>query len=470
MRRTASAYLIATLGVGAIAALRVALRPWLGEASLFLVFIPPVLAAAALGGAAPALLATCLSVIGAYATGWAAGAAPDPASTTIFAAIGAALAAAGAEMAHARRRAAARSDELREREAHLQRILDTVPDALIVTDERGLVQSFSPAAERTFGWTPAEVIGRDVGMLSPEASGGAWREAGGGARVVTGLRRDGASFPIELSVGEIRVAGRRFFSGFARDLSERQAAEARLQALQAELAHVARLMAMGEMASALAHELNQPLSAIANYLKGARRLLDRGEAADRPRLCEALAKAGDQAIRAGEVIRGLRGFVRPGEAERCAQSLGRLIEEASALALVGAGPPGLRLSIDIDPGAEPVLADRVQIQQVVVNLMRNAVEAMRGLEHRELRVRAAAHGDGLAVISVSDTGAGISERARGRLFEPFATTKPDGMGVGLSICRTIVEAHGGSIWASNNPGAGATFAFTLPLAEALADA
>jgi two-component system sensor kinase FixL len=480
-RRSVAAYLIAGVGVAAAAALRFALQPYLGEQSLLLLFIPPVLAATALGGAAPALLATALSTAAALALGRAGGAAVDAASVALFVAVSLGLAIGGEAMARERARAAARSQELREREAHLQSILDTAPEAVVVIDERGLMQSFSAAAERLFGWAPPEVIGRNVNMLMPspyreahDAYLGRYRRTGerriiGIGRVVVGLRRDGSTFPMELSVGEIKVASQRFFTGFVRDLTERQQTEARLQELQSELVHVSRLTAMGEMASALAHELNQPLSAIANYLRGSRRLLEKGDPADLPRLAEALDKAADQALRAGDVIRRLRDFIGRGETERRIESVSKLIEEASALALVGVKQLGVRVTMQFDPSADLVLADRVQIQQVVINLLRNAVDAMRGAELADLKVRAAARGDGFTVVSVSDTGSGLSEEVKSRLFEPFMTTKKEGMGVGLSICRTIVEAHGGSIWASNNQGPGATFAFTLPLAEAPAD-
>jgi two-component system sensor kinase FixL len=344
------------------------------------------------------------------------------------------------------------------------------------------MQSFSAAAERLFGWGQDDVIGRNVDMLMPSP----YREAHdsylarylatgerriiGIGRVVVGQRRDGSTFPMELSVGEIRVARHRFFTGFVRDLTERQETDARLQELQSELVHVSRLTAMGEMASALAHELNQPLSAIANYLRGSRRLLEKGDPADLPRLAEALEKAGDQALRAGDVIHRLRDFIGRGETERRIESISKLIEEASALALVGVKELGVRVTMQFDPRADLVLADRVQIQQVVINLLRNAVDAMRGVRNGELTVRAANQGDGFTLVTVSDTGSGMSDEVMGRLFEPFMTTKKEGMGVGLSICRTIVEAHGGSIWAENNEGAGATFAFTLPLADVTADA
>jgi two-component system sensor kinase FixL len=219
------------------------------------------------------------------------------------------------------------------------------------------------------------------------------------------------------------------------------------------------------MASALAHELNQPLSAIANYLRGSEQLLEE-ETIDRAVLKEALQKAGGQALRAGDVIQRLRNFIGRGETERRVESISKLIEEASALALVGVKEFGVRVTTDFDPRADLVVADRVQIQQVIINLLRNAVDAMKGAKPAELRVRVALQPDGFTEVSVSDTGSGISEEVQGRLFEPFTTTKKEGMGVGLSICRTIVEAHGGTIWASNNGGPGATFVFTLPQADA----
>ena len=203
-------------------------------------------------------------------------------------------------------------------------------------------------------------------------------------RVVVGERKDGSTFPMELAVGEMRSRSRRYFTGFIRDLSERQVTEARLQELQTELVHMSRLTAMGEMASTLAHELNQPLSAIANYMKGSRRLLETATDDRSQKIRDAIDKAGAQALRAGDIIRRLRDFVARGEGERRVESIARLVEEASALALVGAKELGVRVRFNFDPGADLVLADRVQIQQVLLNLMRNAVEAMEHAERREL--------------------------------------------------------------------------------------
>ena len=360
-----------------------------------------------------------------------------------------------------------------ESEAYLRSVLDTVPDAIIVIDEAGVIQSFSSAAEKQFGWTAQEVIGRNVMMLMPQPYRNAhdsyldhYKTTGerriiGIGRIVVGERRDGSTFPMELAVGEMHSGGTRFFTGFVRDLTERQDTQTRMQELQAELMHISRLTALGEMASTLAHELNQPLSAIANYLKGGRRLLERA-APDTVRAAEAMDKAADQALRAGQIIRRLRDFVSRGESDREIESLSKLVEEASALALIGAKELGVRVSYDFDRHVDMVLADKVQIQQVILNLIRNAIDAMMTSPRRALKITTdAADGGGLAQVSVADTGPGLSPEVAERLFQPFVSTKAQGMGVGLSISRTIVEAHGGRIWAESNSDGGVTFHFTL---------
>jgi two-component system sensor kinase FixL len=259
----------------------------------------------------------------------------------------------------------------------------------------------------------------------------------------------------------MRSNNTRFFTGFIRDLSERQKTEARLQELQSELVHISRLTAMGEMASALAHELNQPLSAIANYMKGSRRLLE-GRADEQSGMVrDAMDKAAEQSLRAGQIIRRLRDFVARGESERRVESIKKLVEEASALALVGAKDQGVRVLFRLDPNVDLVLADKVQIQQVILNLMRNAIEAMEPSQRRELVLSIAPNGSGMIDVSVADTGTGIAEDIMPHLFQPFITSKRHGMGVGLSISRTIIEGHGGRIWAEPNPGGGTVFHFTL---------
>jgi two-component system sensor kinase FixL len=266
---------------------------------------------------------------------------------------------------------------------------------------------------------------------------------------------------MELAVGEMRSGNRRFFTGFIRDLTERQETETRLQELQSELVHISRLTAMGEMASTLAHELNQPLSAIANYMKGSRRLLESNSDERSVMIRDAVDKAAEQAMRAGQIIRRLRDFVARGESERRVESVKKLVEEASALALVGAKDQGVRVRFLLDPAVDLVFADKVQIQQVLLNLIRNAIEAMETSDNRELVIASSAADNELVTISVADTGQGIAAEMRAQLFQPFVTTKRQGMGVGLSISRTIIESHGGQIWADSNPGGGTIFRFTL---------
>jgi two-component system, LuxR family, sensor kinase FixL len=363
----------------------------------------------------------------------------------------------------------------RESELRLRSMLDTVPDGIVVIDARGVVQSFSPAAERLFGYAGREVMGRNVSMLMPapyqEAHDGylarylatGQRRIVGIGRVVVGLRKNGETFPMELQVGEFVLAGSRFFTGFVRDLTEQQAAKRRIQDLQAELLHASRLSVMGQMASTMAHELNQPLTAVVNYLEAARHLLE-SEPQSAPRVGGLMGRAIGQAERAGEVIRKLRQFVGKGETERRPESLNKLVEEALALALVATRQSGVRVSLDLDHALLPVLVDGVQVQQVILNLVRNALEAMEEGVRRELTIATRAlAGKGMAEVTVADSGPGIAPELAGRLFQPFVTTKKSGMGLGLSICRDIVAAHDGQLTAAANPTGGTVFRLTLPM-------
>ncbi|MTW17689.1 PAS domain S-box protein [Rhodoplanes serenus] len=469
----------AAIGLPAIAALLHRAVVDLSAAGADLVLVPPVLVVGAFGGLGPGLVATALSLVlhlplfgepGGSSTGIIV-------TGIVLALVGTGAALLGERMRRVRAETAARTRRLAAREAHLQSILANVPDAVVIADENGTVELFSAAAERLFGYTAAEVVGRDIAVLMPppyaEAHRGhiarylatGERHIIGTGRVAVGERKDGSTFPIALTVGEMRSDGRRFFTGFVRDLTERQETEARLQRLQSELVHVSRLTAMGEMASALAHELNQPLSAIANYLSGSRRLLAQDGGPDAERLSmvrEAIDEAVAQSLRAGEIIRRLRDFVANREPEKRIESIDTLIEETSALALVGTREIGVRVRLKLDPQADHVFVDKVQIQQVLLNLMRNAIEAMEGSPERVLTVATSRRPDRSVMVEVADTGSGIAPEMAGQLFQPFATTKTYGMGIGLAISRTIVEGHDGRIWAEPAPGGGASFRFTLP--------
>src|SRR6266699_4276062 len=475
LRQEVLRYALAPLAVALAFLARLALTPILGDASPYLLFVPAVLTAGGLGGLGPGLLATGLSVVLGFfvITMSPGGSASEIVDASLFTLIGAGIAWSGEQLQRNRIRAATSTRDALAREAHLASILNTVPDAMIVIDEDGIVQSFSAAAERLFGYAAAEVIGKNIKMLMPSPyrenhddymkrylRTGERRIIGIG-RLVVGERKDGSTFPMELAVGEMRSGDRRFFTGFIRDVTQRQQTEARLQELQSELVHISRLTAMGEMASALAHELNQPLSAIANYMKGSQRLLE-GKPDELSRtLRGALDKAAEQAMRAGQIIRRLRDFVSRGETERRVESITKLVEEASALALVGAKERGVRVTFRLDPRADLVLADKVQVQQVLINLMRNAIDAMEESQRRELVIATSAQQDETVAISVADTGTGVAPEVAEQLFQPFVSTKRQGMGVGLSISRTIVEAHGGEIWLDPNPEGGTIFSFTL---------
>lgn len=363
------------------------------------------------------------------------------------------------------------------REYHLRSILASVPDAMIVMNEQGVISSFSAAAEILFGYRQADVVGRNVAMLMPVEDRGThdgylqtYRQTGvrriiGSMRTATALRQNGEIFPIELAVGETEVAGERIFTGFIRDLTQRQATERRLQELQSELVHVSRVSAMGTMASTLAHEINQPLTAITNYLETGIAMIGESGTPALDAIAETMELAAQQSLRAGTIVRRLRAFVDGADTGFRIERLDLLVEEATSLGLLGAHEAGIDVTMTIAAGLDRVMVDRVQIQQVLVNLIRNAIQSMATVVAKSLTIATAADREGWVRVTVADTGIGIAPHIREHLFEAFSTTKEDGMGLGLSICRTIVEAHGGRIWAEAADGGGTAFHFCVPLAE-----
>jgi two-component system, LuxR family, sensor kinase FixL len=386
---------------------------------------------------------------------------------------------------------------LRASEGRLRDLLATLDlGASMARDLDGTIRFWSEGCARLYGWSAAEAVGQDAHALLrtafpvPRAEIGAALERDGewtgdlrqwtrdGAEVVVAarkmMRRDPDGRPVAVLESLTDVSAQRLTEAALR------ASEARLRELQAELLHVSRLSAAGEMAAVLAHELNQPLTAAASAVQAARRTLasasPEGFDGQPPEVREAMDLAAEQARRAGQIVRRLRDFVARGEADPRLEGLPRLVEESAALALVGAAERGVVVSLRVAPGLPPVLADRIQIEQVLFNLMRNALEAMDDGEpaagsgrdaprHRELVLSAELAGPGEVEIAVADTGPGLAPEVAGRLFEPFVSTKAKGMGVGLSICRSIVEAHGGRLWAEPNPEGGSVFRFTLPAAR-----
>ncbi|WP_457660455.1 oxygen sensor histidine kinase FixL [Sinorhizobium medicae] len=470
-----SAYVLGTVAVLNILAIKLAFRELFGDSFLLLSLTPAVLVVAMVGGLKPITFAAGLSLLAASSLRWI----ENPFEPTIGELIAFSstllLIVALGEVLQAARRAIDRTEGVvRARDAHLRSILDTVPDATVVSATDGTIVSFNAAAVRQFGYAEEEVIGQNLRILMPEPyrhehDGYLQRYMATGEkriigidRVVSGQRKDGSTFPMKLAVGEMRSGGERFFTGFIRDLTEREESAARLEQIQDELARLARLNEMGEMASTLAHELNQPLSAIANYSHGCTRLLRDMDDAVATRMREALEEVASQSLRAGQIIKHLREFVTNGETEKAPEDIRKLVGESAALALVGSREQGVRTVFEYLPDAEMVMVDRIQVQQVLINLMRNAIEAMRHVDRRELTIRTMPADPGEIAVVVEDSGGGIPEEVAGQLFKPFVTTKASGMGIGLSISKRIVEAHGGEMTVSKNAAGGATFRFTLP--------
>jgi two-component system sensor kinase FixL len=347
-------------------------------------------------------------------------------------------------------------------------------DGIMVIDQKGIVQVYNRACERLFGYTADEVIGQNVKMLMPapyhdEHDGYLSRYVATGekhiigiGREVSGRRNDGSVFPMYLSVGQGVIKGERMFLGIIADLSEPKARDRKIQDLQSEMLHVSRLTDMGQVATGLAHELNQPLTAILNYTNAG---LDIAEERGDPELKTVLGKIAEQASRAGNIIRRLRAFVEKRGPNRSAEDIAHTVDEAIRLGQINAAERGIKLHVNAEHGLPNVWIDRIQIQQVLINLMKNAAEAMEHSPLRELTVTIGQVAPNFVEIAVADTGTGISAEMAEKLFQPFVTTKAHGMGMGLSICRGIIESHGGRLRLEPNPEGGAMFRFNVPIAK-----
>lgn len=359
--------------------------------------------------------------------------------------------------------------------AELHALLDAAVDAIVVIDERGFITTFNAAAERMFGHVAADVIGRNIAMLMTEphrsAHGdylqryAATREARiiGIGREVQARRSNGEEFPIMLSVGEAADATGRRFVGILRDLTEQREAERRARSLEQRLAHVGRFNLMGEMAAGIAHEINQPLSAIATYAQAAKRIMQR-ESVDVATLSDVCSKIDDQARRASQVIENLRKFIRKQEITTQSLEVNRIVTDVWNLIEADARTDGIPVRFEAARDLPRVKIDAVQLQQVILNLTRNAVDAMRGgiARDRGIVVATAASSRGGILITVADHGHGVPRQLGDNIFHPFVTTKRDGLGVGLAISKTIVQSYGGSLTYADNPGGGTIFSVELP--------
>lgn len=367
----------------------------------------------------------------------------------------------------------------RRREAGLRATLDTIPSAMIVIDADGVILAFSATAAAMFGYSEEEAVGQKIGLLMPEPHRerhasylDRYIDSGrpriiGQAQTLDAQRADGTIFPIELWVGDASTESERRFTGFIRDRSEQLETEAKLESLQNDLVHVARLSAVGELSLSLAHELNQPLSAIVNYLSAAEFLTSNEAGASNTKLAEIMQSASGQAMRAGEIVKRLRTFVEKGEADMRFEAVGSIIHEAASLIALTIRRKGISLKLSVANENQLVLGDRIQLQQVLLNLMRNSIEALEsaGKQDPQLAISSRETLTGGVEIIVEDNGPGIGPEYLKNLFKPFSSHKPGGMGVGLSISRRILEAHGGTLSYLPRVDVGACFCLGLPAAK-----
>lgn len=362
-------------------------------------------------------------------------------------------------------------------DSRLNALLDAAVDAMVLISDIGLITRFNTAAERVFGYDEADVLGRNVSMLMPEPYHGEhdgyirrYRRTGeqriiGLGREVIARRQDGSTFPIDLSVGEFRSGDEIGYVGILRDVSDRVRSAQETEDLRSRLAHVGRIGTLGEMVSGIAHEVNQPLSAIAAYASGAKRLLASGGIGE-DELASTLEKISVQAERAGQVIRGLRNLVRRKDSVRELLDCNQLVREVVRLTEIEIRQNGFNLIPRLAEHLPAARGDGTQIQQVLLNLIRNGFDAMKEKQPSSDFIEVATRVDDEWIeISVSDTGSGIDDKTAERLFEPFFTKKPGGIGLGLSICKSIMGAHSGTLTFSNNQWGGARFVMRLPVAD-----
>lgn len=372
-------------------------------------------------------------------------------------------------------------------------IAKTAPDGIIIADDEGCILCFSNASEMMFGYAEAEVIGKNLLMLMPanhaEQHDGHMRrylDTGekriiGQGRNVVAMRKDGSVFPAHLEIGELDVDAEHLFIGFIHDRTAEVEATDKSRRLERLLERTGREQMVGEMSSALAHELNQPLSAITNFAKAAEIVLAKDDA-DLIKAQFYLQRVVEQSLRSGEIVKRMRNLVERGQAKLEPDDINSIVEEAVHVSETGIHDTSIEVHLDLGDDLPKVLADRIQIQQVIVNLLRNAREALEDAEGSggafgqeiatelikspdRIEMKAKLGEDEHVVVTISDTGPGVNPDMLSAIFDPLVTTKPNGFGVGLAVCRSIIRAHGGHIWAENNAAGGADIHFTLRTIE-----
>lgn len=343
----------------------------------------------------------------------------------------------------------------------LQATIDAAPDAVLTMDAGGRILSMNPAGERTFGYAAGEIVGKHARALIEDTGPETLLTPTGGRSEITALRKSGEPFPAELTLASTRLEGQPLLVAFVKDLTEQRDIERRIQEL-----HRDRFAETGGMAAALAHEINQPLAATTTYLGVARRIVQKSPLADDPTLTGVLEKAAAQTLRAGKIVASLRDLIRRGEADKTLISVNELVREARDALLADAPDADIHITVNCLAEQDKLVGDRTQMRQLLANLIRNAIEAMKSEDRRDLILKTSNPDDQTIRVDVIDTGSGLPDSSEEGCFEPFTSTKARGMGVDLSISRSIIEAHYGRIWAAPNHGGGAIFSFALPLQRA----
>jgi two-component system sensor kinase FixL len=383
-----------------------------------------------------------------------------------------------AGLVESRRIAVLAADEARQAEEWFRRVFDTAPNALILADSDGTIRLVNSRAELLFGYAHGELVGLGLKTLLPHFdSGGAPAEGFERSadsfidmfRELHSRKKDGTEVPVEVGMAVMSARDGTFVLASAVDITERRRSELELGRQRNELAHLSRLTTIGELAGSLAHELNQPLTAILSNAQAAQRLLERNPA-DIVEIGDILHDIVESDLHAGEVIRRLRTMLRKGEEKVEPLDMTEIVQDALKLARSDLLNHGVAVTADLADGLPPIDGDRVQLLQVLLNLVLNGIEAITKAptERRELFFGTGlTAGDRRVHVWVGDTGAGIPKERIETVFEPFYTTKETGMGLGLSVCRTIIKGHGGIIEATNDPGRGATFHLYLPVSRAV---
>ena len=359
----------------------------------------------------------------------------------------------------------------------LDAILDTIVDGVIVIDKMGLIEKYNPACERIFGYHLSEVIGKNIKYLMPNPyqdehdgyisnyKSTTVAKIIGIGREVQGLRKDGRIFPMYLSVGELPRTASKAFIGIIRDLSHDMKQQEQYEALQQSHFHLSRVAAMDQMGTAIAHELNQPLSAIMNYLEAGTTILERKDEGLHEQLKEILTRSAGQAGRAAKILSRLRRFIETGDVEKTLHKIDDLMQISLDLIRPNYKTTDIEFILSLETDLPQILVSDVQIQQVLINLVRNACEAVEHSKLKQITLSAALETETTVKLGVLDTGKGMTEKQYEKLYEPFSSDKQGGLGVGLSISQSIIKNHEGTLWAERNSPEGTCFYFTLPISR-----